>query len=239
MKVLQLITARAGSKGCKNKNIREIEGLPLIAFKAISAKKSDYCDRLILSTDSDVFRDIGRQYDAEAPFLRPEYLATDTASSIDVINHALEWLEVNDGQSFDYVSLLEPASPFATYKQINEAMTMLIEKKADSVLGMTAVKTNSIFVNELGMDGSMRNFYNKIYNETDIRRQNYNMQYTMNGSIYIFNVDRFKQTGQIIMENSYGYIMDEYYGYEIDQEIEFEFGRMLVEKGHVDMSYWR
>ena len=89
MNILFVITARGGSKGVPGKNIREIAGLPLIAYKIIAAQKCDFNGRIIVSTDDDNIARIAKEYGAEVPFMRPDYLASDTANSMDVVEHAL------------------------------------------------------------------------------------------------------------------------------------------------------
>ena len=119
-----LITARGGSKGVPKKNIVEVGGLPLLAYKAIASKRSDYCSRLIISTDSVEIAEVARKYEVEVPFMRPAHLATDESSSIDVILHAMEWIKINDTSKYDALCLLEPSSPFLTYEDVNKAAAL-------------------------------------------------------------------------------------------------------------------
>ena len=95
MNVIFLIIARGGSKAVPGKNLRKVAGISLVGFKAISALRSKYCTRLIISTDDPEIQEDARGYGVEVPFTRPEELATDTASSIDVISHAMDWIEEN------------------------------------------------------------------------------------------------------------------------------------------------
>ena len=97
MKVLFIITARGGSKGVPRKNIVDMGGLPLIAYKIISAKNSRFDKRIIVSTEDDEIAEIARRYGAEVPFKRPEELAADNADSMDVVYHAMKWIEKNYG----------------------------------------------------------------------------------------------------------------------------------------------
>ena len=104
-KVVALIPARAGSKGLKNKNTLNLKGNPLIYYPITAAKNSSYVDRIIVSTDSEKIADIAKNHGAEVPFLRPLNLASDTATSSDVIIHMLETLK-NELLDFEYLILL-------------------------------------------------------------------------------------------------------------------------------------
>src|SRR6185436_8214764 len=121
-RVLGLIPARSGSKGVKNKNIRELGGKPLIAYTIEIAKQCPVITRLICSTDSPVIADIAQSLGAEVPFLRPQELATDIAPSLLVAQHALAWVENAEGQLYDYLLLLQPTAPFRSAKHIDQAV---------------------------------------------------------------------------------------------------------------------
>ena len=91
-KILAVIPARGGSKGIPRKNIKDLAGKPLIAWTIETAKVSSVFDRIIVSTDDQEIADIARQFGADVPFLRPQELSTDTATSIDVVLHLIQWL---------------------------------------------------------------------------------------------------------------------------------------------------
>src|SRR5215470_7905450 len=96
--VVAFIGARGGSKGLGGKNIRPLAGKPLLAWSVERAKRSKYVSRVIVSTDSEEYAAVARQYGAETPFLRPKELATDSSLEFEYIKHAVEWLEKNEGQ---------------------------------------------------------------------------------------------------------------------------------------------
>ena len=106
--VLAIIPARFGSKGLPGKNIRPICGKPLIVWSIIQGLESKYIDEVIVTTDSQEIANIANQYGAKTPFIRPDSLATEDASSIDVIFHAIDYLS-NAGSAYDYIVLLEPS----------------------------------------------------------------------------------------------------------------------------------
>lgn len=133
-KVLGLVLARGGSKRLPNKNIKELNGKPLIAYTIEAAKGSKYLDRVITSTDSEEIAKVARQYGSETPFMRPAEFATDAATDYPVFTHALKWLEENEDYKPDIVVQLRPTSPLRTTKHIDDAIELLYNHpNADSV----------------------------------------------------------------------------------------------------------
>lgn len=134
MEVLAIIPARSGSKSVKDKNIREVGGKPMLAWSIEHAKKSRLVNRVILSTDSEKYAEIGRQYGAEVPFIRPAEYATDTALDIDVFRHALTWFRENEGYTPDIVVQLRPTYPKRDPEDIDRMIELLAaDPSADSV----------------------------------------------------------------------------------------------------------
>lgn len=138
LKVLGIIPARGGSKGIPSKNIKELDGMPLIAY-TIRAAISSNLTHVIVSTDSQTIADIAIRYGANVPFLRPDNLATDTASSMPVAIHGLLEMEKLYECQYDAVMLLQPTTPFRTTEDINSAISLLIEKDTDSVISVVDV----------------------------------------------------------------------------------------------------
>jgi CMP-N,N'-diacetyllegionaminic acid synthase len=136
VKVLFLLTARGGSKGVPRKNLRKIGGLSLVGYKIRGARKSRYCDWLIVSTEDDEIRAEALSHGADAPFRRPPELASDTATSADVVYHAMRWIEENTERRFDSVMLLEPTAPFTRPSDYDAAVELMEAKNADLVVGL-------------------------------------------------------------------------------------------------------
>ncbi len=126
LKVLGVVGARSGSKSIPHKNIRPLLGKPLMGWIIEAAKNSPYVTRLILSTDSEEYAAVGRKYGAETPFLRPTHLASDTASDIDFLTHAVSWLEEHEHWKPDIILRLPPTSPLCTTESINACIEDLI-----------------------------------------------------------------------------------------------------------------
>ena len=241
MKVLFLITARGGSKGIPGKNLKEIGGLPLVGFKAISAQRSKYCSRLVISTDSPEIQEVARSFGVEVPFTRPAELATDDASSLDVVAHAMEWIEAETDDQYDALMLLEPSSPFTRPIDYDNAMDMMLERDANLVVGMREISINSVYAGALGEAGRITQIIDQLVQRPAHQRQETAQEYTMNGGLYLFKWDFFKKHRAIYQdrEKSYGYVMDKHHSVEIDEPEDLDWCQFLVECGYVDMADWR
>ena len=141
--ILGLIPARGGSKGLPRKNIRPLLGKPLIAWTIEQALASEYLDRVVVSTDDEKIAEISRKYGAKVPFMRPKESAADEARRIDVVLHAIDWMEKNDN-SYDLIMLLQPTSPLRTSEDIDKAIKLFISKKADSLFLINSRKFYSV-----------------------------------------------------------------------------------------------
>ncbi len=240
MNVLFVITARGGSKGVPRKNIRQIGGLPLIAYKIIAAEKCKYTHRTIVSTDDDEIAEVAKQYGAEVPFRRPTELASDTASSMDVVMHTIEWVEKNDPDKvYDTICLLEPSSPFATYEDIDNALTVMENTGADTVLGMKEVEVSRDFIFELDNNDGLSKFWESVKEMSGVRRQDQKPQYTMNGCMYIAKMKYFKKNRLFHSYNSKPYIMSWEKSVEIDTEQDLKYAEYLIKEGLIDLNYWK
>lgn len=134
--VLGIITARGGSKGIPNKNIAPLHGKPLIAYTIEATKSSALLTRTIVSTDNDEIAATAKHYGAEVLFMRPPELSTDAALALDVLTHAIRYMEEHDGQTFDYVMMLQPTSPLRKGEDIDACIRIAGETDADSVFSM-------------------------------------------------------------------------------------------------------
>jgi len=140
-KILAIITARGGSKGILHKNIKLLNGKPLISYTIESALKSKLIDEVIVSTDDDKISEISKQYGATVPFKRPKIFAKDSSSSESVIIHTLNWLETKNQKFFDLFILLQPTSPLRTYKHIDNALKCFNRNKlANTLYSVVEVK---------------------------------------------------------------------------------------------------
>lgn len=238
MNILFIIPARGGSKGVRRKNIRKVGGHPLIWYKITAAKKTIYEKRIIVSTDDNEISLIAQKFGAEVPFMRPSHLSNDTADSMAVVSHAIEWIENNSNVIYNYICLLEPSSPFMPGEWLNDAVNKLYMSNADSMLGMKKVNINRVFINTLDKNGGLSHFYEESLKLKSTRRQDQIEEYTMNGCFYIVKYEYFKKNKTFHSINSLPYIMPNDYSLEIDNEEDLEYANYLIEKGKIDLKYW-
>jgi CMP-N,N'-diacetyllegionaminic acid synthase len=181
-KTLALVVARGGSKGIPRKNLCPLGGHPLIAHTVLAAKASRLVDRTLLSTDDPEIADVGEQYGADVPFLRPTELARDDSRMVDVALHALEWLETREGYSPDHVLLLQPTSPFRTAEDIDAAIRMAHEGHP-AVVSVCEARRHPCLAKRLDPDGSLHPFFESDFQSR--RRQELPPAYDLNGAIYL------------------------------------------------------
>lgn len=141
--ILALVTARGGSKGVPKKNIREVSGKPLLSYNIETAKKSEYIDRIIVSTDSEEIAAVAEEYDAEVPFMRPAKYAQDLSRDYPVLKHCLEWLQENENYEPDVVAHFRPTGPLLTANELNQSIEKFQQHpEADSLRSVKAASKN-------------------------------------------------------------------------------------------------
>lgn len=239
--ILFLLVGRGGSKGLPGKNLREIGGLSLIGYKARAARQSRYCRRLIVSSDSAEIRAEAMRHGAEMLFERPAELATDTATSNDVVLHAMDWIEAHEGRRYDAIMLLEPSSPFARPEHFDEAVELFVKREASLVVGMRETEVSSIFVGTLGQDGSISSIVEKMLKTPMQRRQDQAPEVTMNGALYLVGWDAMRKHRKIYADPgaSYGIMMDRLHSIEIESAADLAYASYVVEHGMLDASPWQ
>lgn len=229
-RVLAVITARSGSKGLADKNIRNFAGEPLLARPISVAKRCHWVDRTILSTDSREYAAIGLKFGAEVPFLRSQDLAADTASSIDVLIDVLDRLE-QIGESYEYLLLLEPTSPLTTEAVVTEAMDQLVQTpKAESILGIKEVLTeHPDFCIELTQEKLMKPFVQEDFSQP-LRRQELSKLFCFSGSFYLSTTQSLREHRRFYHERALGYVMPAWQAHEIDDLADFICAEALYRK---------
>lgn len=223
--ILALIPARGGSKGVPRKNIKLLLDKPLIAYTIEAALQVGFVDKVIVSTDDLEIAQISREYGAEVPFLRPYELATDEAKSIDVILHAMDWMEKEHG-AFNLILLLQPTSPFRNREDIKAALDIFFKKNAKAVVSVCEAEHSPLWMNTLNDDLNMKDFIRKdILNKN---RQELGKYYRINGAIYIAEWDYLKQNKTFFGDKTYAYIMPKERSIDIDTEMDFKFAEFLM-----------
>jgi CMP-N,N'-diacetyllegionaminic acid synthase len=218
---LAIIPARGGSKRLPRKNILNLAGKPLIAWSIEAGLNSEYIDKVIVTSDDDDILEISRKFRADI-IKRPDELASDTATTFDVIKHVTDNIE-----TFDYIVLLQPTSPLRNEKHLNEAIELLEDKKADAVVSVCEMDHSPLWSNTLSPDGNMSTFLNdEVLNK---RSQDLETYYRLNGAIYICQTDKLlEEKSFFLKENIFAYKMDRKSSIDIDEEIDFKMAELCI-----------
>ena len=227
MKNLAIIPARSGSKGLKDKNIKNLCGKPLMAYTIEAAIKSRCFDEIMVSTDSEEYAKIAREYGAKIPFLRSKATATDTASSWDMVKEVLERYR-QQKQEFDTFCLLQPTSPLRVSEDISAAYKLYREKASFAVVSVCEAEHSPLWCGNLPDN---QEFVGFLHPENMKQRQSGKKFYRLNGAIYIVNCDRFKQDCFLYQKGSFAYIMSQNRSVDIDTIIDFELAEIILRGG--------
>ncbi len=225
--MIAIIPARGGSKGLPGKNIKPMNGKPLIAYTIEAAIKSKNIDRVIVSTDDEEIAKVSQQFGGEIPFMRPAELATDTAGSIDVFKYTLERLESDEGIVLNNFVVLQPTSPLRTAQHIDEAITLFFEKKANAVVSYCREAHPIFWHKYLAENGKLENIFNGDYYGKG--RQEIRTTYYPNGAIYVFNKEYIFNNDDYSVD-CYPYIMDRMFSIDIDTIDDFRYAEFLMKQ---------
>lgn len=225
MKNIAIIPARSGSKGVKDKNIRELCGKPLIAYSIEEAIKSGEFTEIMVSTDSKRYAEIAKQYGAKIPFLRSTATSSDKASSWDMVEEVLGGYRKR-GQMFDTFCLLQPTSPLRTAEDIIGAYKLYREKADYAVVSVCEAEHSPLWCGHIAKSGALEGFANE---ENMKQRQAGEKFYRLNGAIYIVNIYRFERNRFIYQKGSFAYIMSQRSSIDIDTEMDFRLAEILME----------
>lgn len=220
MNILAVIPARSGSKSVPHKNIREIAGKPMLAYSIEHAKQSKYISRIILSTDSDVYADIGRQYGAEVPFIRPPEYATDDSLDIDTFLHCLTYLLETEHQIPDVVVQLRPTYPIRNVEDIDAMIELLLQHpEVDSVRSIAPAKEIAYKMWHKDDKGYLSPIMKGIPECYNMPRQQLPTLYYQNACIDVVRGKTILEEHSMSGKCIYGYEMNK--NYDIDTEEEF------------------
>lgn len=156
--MLAVIPARGGSKGVPHKNIRDLDGKPLIAYTIEAAIKSKVFDKIVVSTDSSEIAEIAQRYGAEVPFIRPKDLSGDFSSSDDVVLHAIDYFK-RKGKEFEYVCKLQPTSPLRNETHIMEAYQLLKDSNSNFVVSVCECEHSPLWTGTLDEKKKFKQIY--------------------------------------------------------------------------------
>ena len=221
-RVLGVIPARGGSKGVPRKNVRLLAGKPLIGWTIEQAAQSRYIDRVIVSSEDEEICQVAKHSGAEVPFVRPMELATDTATGVDVLCHAVE----NAGADYDYVVLLQPTSPLREPTDIDAAIEYCVEQAVTSVVSLAEATKSPYWMYQMKKGGELTPFLEDVASN----RQELPQSYALNGAVYVLEVATLLASRKILDEQTLGYVMPAERSYDIDTETDFLICEFLKNK---------
>ncbi|KQL36746.1 cytidylyltransferase domain-containing protein [Psychrobacillus sp. FJAT-21963] len=220
---LAVIPARGGSKGVPRKNVRDLNGKPLIAWTIEEAKKSQYISNIILSSeDSEIIKE-AKKYGCEVPFIRPMKLAQDDTPGIDPVLHA-----INQCPGYDYVVLLQPTSPLRKAEDIDGAIQMLLDKGVDYCVSVTEPDKSPYWMYKVDNNGHMEQIIDQ--DNYAVRRQDLPNVFSLNGAVYVAQIESLKNTKSFLNEETVAFKMPRSRSMDIDTEEDFLWCEWLLSK---------
>lgn len=231
-KVLAIIPARAGSKRLPGKNTRTFLGKPLIQWTIDLAKKAKQSDLVIVTSDDPKVLNLAVSSNCMT-IARPAILANDTATTFDVIKHALETLALENIYP-QFVLLLQPTSPLRQIEDINNAFLLLEEKESNSVISVSPVDHSPLWCNQLDENLSMDYFL--PFELLNKRSQDFSVYYRLNGALYLAKTSQLLRYGSFFMPNSHALIMPKERSIDIDDIHDFFLSEQLMKaKQHPEL----
>lgn len=234
-KILGVITARGGSKGIPGKNIKKLggppadeAGKPLIAYTIEVAKKSHLVTHLIVSTDDEKIASVAREYDADVPFLRPQELAQDTTPHLPVVRHAIEFMEKKLGQTFNYVAIFQPTSPFRLVEDIDGTLQKLVDTGADSAVSVCEVELGAHPMKIKKLEGDRVLPY-CLEEPEGTRRQDLPIAYKRSSAVYAMRRDLIMKHNRLYGDYIVGYIVPQDRSIDIDTPLDWIRAEYMLE----------
>lgn len=223
--MIAIIPARGGSKGLPGKNVRPLNGKPLIAYAIEAALKAKNIDRVIISTDDEEIARVAVEYGAELPFMRPAELASDTAMAIDNYIYNIGRLEEEGGKPIDAFVVLQPTSPLRIAEDIDGAIELFEQKKADSVISYCQEAHPVTWHKYLDDEGR----FVDIFDANIKNRQDNRVSYYPNGAVYVFRTSMIRER-KYYTDKSYAYVMPRTRSVDIDFIEDFEYAEFLLKR---------
>ena len=230
--MLAIIPARGGSKGLPGKNIRPLNGKPLIAYAVEAALKSEAIDRVIVTTDDEEIAAVAKAAGAEIPFMRPAELASDTASAVDVYLHAMDFMAELEGKRRDKFMVLLPTAPLRTYAHIDAAAALFEKEQGQTLISVSEAEVPPSWYMEMNEASRIHNAGFAVKGNVVANRQVNDTFYVPNGAIFILDYDLLKEKRTYYSDNTVGFVMDRRDSVDIDYLEDFEYAEFLLSKKH-------
>jgi CMP-N,N'-diacetyllegionaminic acid synthase len=224
--MLVVIPARGGSKGVPGKNIKKLNGTPLIQYTIDAAREMFNDEDIIVSTDDVKIKKTVENIGLKVPFLRPSELATDTSGTQEVLIHALDFIQ-SKGKEYSTILLLQPTSPFRSAKHIKEAIEIYKhdQNHIEMVVSVKETKANPYYVlKEENPEGYLENSKEGNF----IRRQDCPKVWELNGAIYVINIDSLKSKSLSEFNKIKKYVMSTEASHDIDDKLDWAIAEYLV-----------
>lgn len=226
--MIAIIPARGGSKGLPGKNVKKLEGIPLIGYTIKAALDASPIEAVYVTTDSEEIANVSREYGAEVPFLRPALLSSDTASAIDVYLHIVEYLRKNVSIDCNKFMVLLPTVPFRNSKHINEAFSQYINGDYDTLVSVKEAPVPPSWFLEPENDKYIKPCGFGIKKGVTRNRQENKRYYIPNGAIYILDYDILKEKRTYYTEKTGFYVMSNNDSVDIDTIEDFKYAEYIA-----------
>ena len=234
-KILGTICARGGSKGVKNKNIRDLNGKPLIAYTIEQAIWSGIFDHVVVSTDSDQIAEISEKYGAEVFFKRSPELSSDVAGKLDVIKDVFKRSEEHYSKKFDFLVDLDATSHLRYVDDIINSLAQLKNNNNTNLITASPSRKSPYF-NLVEVDTNGVVVLSKQIEGKILRRQDAPKCYDMNASIYIWTRESILSSASLFTSSTGLYVMPESRSVDIDTELDFKFVEFLVKSNYAEIE---
>ncbi|MCP3930806.1 MAG: acylneuraminate cytidylyltransferase family protein [Bacteroidetes bacterium] len=228
-KILAVIPAKIGSTRLKQKNIKELNGKPLIYYPIKMAQESQLFDEIMVSTDSEEIAGIAKQAGASIPFMRPELLGRDPYGVADVCLHVLEEYEAK-GVFFKKLVILLPTSPLCMVTDLVKANKIFDKKDASFLMSVSEFDHNP-FAALMKSEVSDNIMESCFVNEVAKKRHEVPKTYRANGAICIVDVKSFQEIKTYYGTPLYTYVMPMDRSVDIDTEMDLKFAEFLISRG--------
>lgn len=230
MRVLTIIAARRDSKGIPGKNWKLLGGKPLIQWSVEAAMAVSEPQDICITTNSDEVIEIAERCGLKVPFVRPEHLCTDTATSRDAILHAVDYYRNEKGRDYDVILQLQPTSPFRTADQIRGCLEVFANYNPEMVLTAYTPNLNPYYnLYSEDADGYIHRAIQSDYT----RRQDCPPVYALNGSIYVYSVEAIRQKEIHQFRQVMKFLVPAKYGVDLDTEEDWDLAEFLISKGRI------
>ena len=223
MNIISIIPARGGSKGIPRKNIKLLNGKPLISYSIDASNSCSLIDDTYVSTEDAEISEISKGNNAEV-IERPDELASDDSSSIDVILHVLDYLE-NRYELPDLFVLLQPTSPLRTSEDIEASINLFLESDCDSLVSVCELDHRSLLNFSLEDGFLVQNNNEALFNS---RRQDIPTHYSLNGAIYITTPEFIRKNKSFYSDKTIPHVMSKEKSIDIDTSFDFKLAEFLL-----------